>query len=73
MHKRLKKLGIAKTDPDELTEEEIHRYGKKTCADNTWLMLANTVLCGVADPALQPLSTGLCGSTSTPAPSHGDA
>jgi formate--tetrahydrofolate ligase len=26
MHKRLKKLGIAKTDPDELTEDEVHRF-----------------------------------------------
>jgi hypothetical protein len=25
MHKRLKKLGIAKTDPNELTEDEVHR------------------------------------------------
>jgi hypothetical protein len=25
MHKRLKKLGIAKTNPAELTEDEVHR------------------------------------------------
>ena len=28
MHRRLKKLGITKTNPDELTEEEIHRFAR---------------------------------------------
>lgn len=29
MHKRLKKLGIAKTAPDELTEDEVHRFANR--------------------------------------------
>ena len=28
MHRRLKKLGISKTDPNELTEDEIHRFAR---------------------------------------------
>ncbi|KAL9585610.1 MAG: hypothetical protein Q9212_001432 [Teloschistes hypoglaucus] len=28
MYRRLKKLGITKTDPDELTEDEIHRFAR---------------------------------------------
>jgi methylenetetrahydrofolate dehydrogenase (NADP+)/methenyltetrahydrofolate cyclohydrolase/formyltetrahydrofolate synthetase len=41
MLKRLKKLGIEKTNPDELTEDEIHRFARLDINPDaiTWYLL----------------------------------